>query len=111
MINKKDEILLHPGEEIPLLFKFNTFREYNPLKDSSILHIKERSINIIFEYSSHSEGKGQLFETRLVVTPRNPPIDFSIKFNEPPNSHASITIPANFYSDPYESFCSDPNVI
>ena len=111
MVNRKNEVMLNPGEEVPLLFKFNTFREFNPLKDSSQLYIKERSINIIFEYSSHHEGKGQVFETRLVVTPRNPPIDFSITFHEPPNSHASITIPANFYADPYESYCSDNNVL
>lgn len=111
MINKKDEIMLEPGEECPLLFKFNTFREYNPHKSSSELYIKERAIHIIFEYSSHKEGKGQIFETRVVVTPKKPPIDFSITFYEPPNSHASITIPANFYVNPFQAYCSDQNVI
>lgn len=104
MVSRKNEVMLHAGEEVPLLFKFNTFREFNALKEPSVLHIKERSISILFEYSSHIEGKGQIFETRLVISPRNPPIDFSITFHEPPNSHASITIPANFYTEPYESY-------
>jgi hypothetical protein len=111
MIRKSNEIMLEPGEECPLLFKFLTFREYDPRKNSSELNIRERSVNIIFEYASHKEGKGQIFETRCVITPRNPPIDFSITFNEPPNSHASITIPASFYSDPFQAYCSDQNVI
>mmetsp|Transcript_5603 Transcript_5603/g.6614 ORF Transcript_5603/g.6614 Transcript_5603/m.6614 type:complete len:112 (+) Transcript_5603:692-1027(+) len=111
MINRRNEILLNPGEECPLLFKFITFREFDPHKSTSELNIKERAIHIIFEYSSQIEGKGQIYETKLVVAPRNPPIDFSITFNEPPNSHASITIPANFYSDPFQAFCSNHNIL
>jgi nephrocystin-4 len=110
-INKRDEIMLEPGEEVPLLFKYITFREYDPRKESSELYIKERPIHIIFEYSSHREGKGQMFETKLVVSPKKPPIDFSMTFYEPPNSHASITIPASFYVDPHQAYCSDSNVI
>ena len=111
MVNKRGEIMLEPGEECPLLFKYITFREFDPLKNASELYIKERAINITFEYSSHKEGKGQVFETRVVVTPRKPPIDFAITFNEPPNSHASITIPASFYADPYQAYCSDSNIV
>ena len=103
--------MLEPGEECPLLFKFITFREYDPLKTASELHIKERSIHITFEYSAHREGKGQIFDTRVVVSPRKPPIDFAMTFNEPPNSHSSITIPASFYADPYQAYCSDSNII
>lgn len=111
MVTPKNEVMLEPGEECPLLFKFNTFREYDPHKNSSTLHIKERAIHLIFEYAAHKEGKGQIFETRVVVSPRRPAIDFSITFHEPPNSHASLTIPANFYAEPYQSFCSDPNIL
>ena len=111
MVNKRNEILLAPGEEWPLLFKFITFREFDPHKSSSELNIKERAIHIIFEYSSQLEGKGQIFETKLVVSPRNPPIDFSITFHEPPNSHASITIPANFYADPSNAYCSNSSIL
>ena len=111
MVNKRNEILLAPGEECPLLFKFVTFREFDPHKGSSELYIKERSIHIIFEYSSQLDGKGQIFETKLVVSPRNPPIDFSIAFYEPPNSHASITIPANFYANPFQAFWSNSNIL
>jgi len=111
MINTKGEIMLEPGEECPLLFKCITFREFDANKNSSELYIKERAVHIIFEYASHQEGKGQIFETRCVVTPKKPPIDFAITFNEPPNSHASITIPASFYADPHQAYCSDQNVI
>lgn len=111
MINKRNEILLNPGEECPLLFKFITFREFDPHKSPSELNLRERAIHIIFEYSSQLDGKGQIFETKLVVSPRNPPIDFSISFYEPPNSHASITIPANFYANPLEAYCSNSSIL
>jgi hypothetical protein len=103
--------MLAPGEEVPLLFKFITLREFHPHKSASELHIAERSINIIFEYSSHLEGKGQIFETRLVISPRHPPIDFCIRFHEPPNSHACMTIPADFYAEPLECYCSNPGIL
>jgi hypothetical protein len=111
MVNKRNEIMLEPGEEVELLFKYITFREFDPLKQSSELYIKERAIVINFEYSSHKEGKGQVFDIRVVVTPRKPPIDFSITFNEPPSSHASLTIPASFYADPYQAYCSDTSIV
>ena len=52
MVRRDNEILLKPGEEVPLLFKFLTFREVNASKQPGPDIVKARRIQIVFKNSA-----------------------------------------------------------
>ena len=102
MVRPNNEILLKPNEEVPLLFKFLTFREVGASKASPRDCIKPRSIKIVFNNSINKE----VTSISLQVNPQNPPVDISLNFHEPQNSQISLSIPCDFRHRPEESFCS-----
>lgn len=55
VIKRNNEILLEPNEEIPLLFKFTSFRQFSKGRQSDEDYIQKRCIQVIFHNSIDKE--------------------------------------------------------
>ena len=95
-----DTVILKPGEDVELLFKFLTFRDvsHGPIGVSGSEIVCARKCIIVFM------RKTEIYKTLDVnVIPKNPPLDHVFRFFEPENSYFQVKIP------PFLQF-SNPNL-
>lgn len=83
-VQGSDTVCLVPGEEIELLFKFQSFRDLDDEVETSTADvIKERTLTIYF-----TSGDSNLVQTIWIrLIPRNAPIDHVFRYTEPENSY------------------------
>lgn len=93
VLTEQGDVILQPNEEVELLFKFLTLREVQLLPDSvhqaPEMFIKTRKIQIITMQSNRQPYSN----LEVQVVPSSAPIDHTFRFNEPQNSHVTISIP------------------
>ena len=95
-----DTVMLRPGEDVELLFKFLTFRDvsHGPVSVSGPEIVCARKCTIVFL------RKSDIYKTLDVnVIPKNPPLDHVFRYFEPENSYFQVKIP------PFLQF-SNPNL-
>ena len=93
VMTEQGDVMLQPGEECELLFKYLTLREVPLLPDAAMqpaqLYIRPRKLQVIVLQSNRQPYSN----LEVNVVPVSPPIDHTFRYFEPQNSHVSLQVP------------------